>query len=473
MSSNSNHQGQIGRPGSMSETGERIFQYPAAVKGFFRTWRTRVYLILIAVFLILPWVKVGGYQSILINIPERKFAFFGLHFWAHDTPLIFFILAFLTLALAFVTALWGRVWCGWACPQTVFIDGVFRKIETWIEGSHLARRKLDEADWNFDKIKKRFSKWAAFFAVSFFISHSFVAYFVGAENVVSYVQGSPSEHWTTFLFVMALTAIILFDFGWFREQFCIIMCPYGRFQSVLMDEKSMAVVYDEDRGEPRRGVAASKEVQGDCIDCGICVRACPTGIDIRDGVQMECIACTACIDGCDEVMEKIKKPKGLIRYDSELGLKAKGKVSRWGPRAFIYLGLLLFSVVGLAFNIQNRQPLDVQFIRATEAPYKLVKSDAGQEQVLNHFKIHAQNQSFELMLVDVALGDVEGVEVVKPELPVQVNPGSKQRKHIFIKFSRDALDGSGGKKLPVIVKYRVKDKYHSLNKEIQLIGPIQ
>ncbi|MEZ4872141.1 MAG: 4Fe-4S binding protein [Bdellovibrionales bacterium] len=245
---NSDHrEGQIGRPKSLDAYGSRVFQYPAEVKGYFRTRRNVVYAILIIIFLALPWIKIGGHQAILLDIPGRQFSFFGIHFWAHDAPLIFFIFAFLTLGLAFVTAIWGRVWCGWACPQTVFIDGIYRRIETWIEGSHLARRKLDLQDWNREKILKRSSKWLAFFVVSFLISHSFLAYFVGSQAIIEYVQHPPSENWTTFLIVMSFTAFLLFDFGWFREQFCIIMCPYGRFQSVLMDESSLAIVYDENR----------------------------------------------------------------------------------------------------------------------------------------------------------------------------------------------------------------------------------
>tara|TARA_B100000749_G_scaffold280223_1_gene275358 strand:- start:58237 stop:59658 length:1422 start_codon:yes stop_codon:yes gene_type:complete len=470
---NDHKEGQVGRPGSMDVSGSRIFQHPSAVTGYFRIRRDIVYSVLIVFFLVLPWVKINGQQAVLFNLPERQFSLFGLHLWAHDTPLVFFILAFLVMGLAFVTSIWGRVWCGWACPQTVFIDGVFRRIEAWVEGNHLARRKLDSQPLNGEKIKKRTIKWVLFFIVSFFISHSFVAYFVGAEAVIEYIQGSPKDHWATFLFVMALTALILFDFGWFREQFCIVMCPYGRFQSVLMDQGSLAVLYDEERGEPR-GKKNRDSSTGDCIDCGICVRACPTGIDIRNGVQMECIACTACIDACDEVMEKVKKPKGLIRYSSELELnqKSKSRPKSFG-RIFVYLTLLTASIVGFAYNLTERHDLDVQFIRSIETPFSVVESDKGESEVINHFKIHLQNQTYELLVADLELTSMVRGDVVKPEFPVQINPGSKAKSQFFVRFDPKVLGKNGGAKVPILLKYKKKGQVETVVKEIQLIGPLQ
>ena len=338
------------RPASMDESGRRVFIFPAPVSGFWRRARNIVEILLIIFFLVLPWIKIGGHQALLLNIGDRQFSIFGLTFWAHDAPLIFFIVAFLAIGLAFITAVWGRIWCGWGCPQTVFIDGVFRRLEYWIIGSHVQQRNLAKAPWGIKKFFKLSVLWSLFLVASLIIAHSFLAYFVGADNLVEMTQHNPYENWTIFLIMGFITAVILFDFGWFREQFCIIMCPYGRFQSVLMDDDSLTVSYDPIRGEPRKGAAAEGQKEGDCIDCYKCVAVCPTGIDIREGLQLECIGCTACIDACDEVMEKIEKPKGLIRYAT--GSSLKGIQSKFlKPRVAIYTVLLVAVVTALIFSI--------------------------------------------------------------------------------------------------------------------------
>jgi cytochrome c oxidase accessory protein FixG len=251
--------------------GRRLYVYPADSKGRFRTARSAVQVILLLVFLVLPWIRIGGHQAILLDIARRRFAIFGLSFWAHDAPMLFFVFGGAALTLAFVTAVWGRVWCGWACPQTVFIDGVFRRIERWIEGDHVVRRALDAQPWDTDKFFKKAVKWSLFSAVSLLLTHSFLAYFVGTDALEVMIRRPPAEHPASFAFMAAATAVILFDFGWFREQFCTVVCPYGRFQSILMDDRSLAVAYNVSR-------------DADCVKCFRCVRVCPTGIDIRHGL---------------------------------------------------------------------------------------------------------------------------------------------------------------------------------------------
>ncbi|MGZ3806167.1 MAG: cytochrome c oxidase accessory protein CcoG, partial [Pseudobdellovibrionaceae bacterium] len=352
---------------SIDEFGDRTYIIPAEVRGFYHRYRTWVHFILLVIFLALPWTSINGSQTILLDIHARKFAIFGMTFWAHDAPLVFFILATLTLSLAFVTSIWGRVWCGWACPQTVFIDAVFRRIEHWVQGNYIQRRQLKQAPLSFKKVFKNLLTWILFFIVSSLIAHSFAAYFVGAEALIKMLQESPGQNWESFLVVSFFTLVVLFDFGWFREQFCIIMCPYGRIQSVLLDQKSLAVVYDQERGEPRKGkVETNKkqgDKQGDCVNCNRCVQVCPTGIDIRKGLQMECIACSACVDACDEIMTKIKKPKGLIRYDT----LDHSKISLTKPRSLIYMALILISLIGLTYNISTREKAQVFILRAKEA----------------------------------------------------------------------------------------------------------
>lgn len=446
----------------LDEHGHRLRLYPAEVSGFFRKHRTWTQIVLCLFFLILPWTKMNGVQSLLIDLPNRRFAIFGLTFFAHDGPLIFFILAILTLGLAFMTAVWGRVWCGWGCPQTVFIDGVFRRIEFWIEGNHLKRRALDQAEFSFEYLFKKIIKWILFLFASSLIAHSFIAYFVGAEELVRMTSGNPKENWLPFLFVTVITLIILFDFGWFREQFCIIVCPYGRFQSVLQDRQSVTVVYDESRGEPRKGSADYATKKGDCVSCSRCIQVCPTGIDIRNGIQMECIACTACIDACDEIMEKVHKPKGLIRYNSLDNTKANA----FRPRTLIYLALIFFSVVGLTYKISTREDHEVFILRGKEAPYQKTITADGKELLINHMRLHLSNQTFKektLTITEPENWKELGIQLTTPETVITLGPGEFKMIHFFITLPPDLVKGLG--------QYKTKLNVDTISKEFTLVGP--
>lgn len=468
------------RLATTDEFGDRVYIYPAEVKGFWRKHRNWTQLILVIVFMILPWIKIGGEQALLLSIPERRFAFFGLVLYAHDGPLIFFVLAIAVFALAFVTAVWGRIWCGWACPQTVFIDGLFRRIEYLIEGNHIERRQLDAGPMNFNKIAKKSLKWLAFFLASTHIAHSFVAYFVGADRLTQMSLHSPSENWVDFILVFFVTFVILFDFGWFREQFCFIMCPYGRFQSVLMDKHSMAVMYDSQRGEPRKGSEQAKSDKvGDCVNCKRCVIVCPTGIDIRRGVQMECINCTACIDACDDIMEKVKKPKGLIRYSSIA--ESEGEKSLWYKfdfRRLFYLALILLALSGLVFKLSTRSPLRAEVLRVVGAPYRLL--DGPEEgMVINQFKMHIQNQTSVPMSVRFELVNPSpeiALSMIEQSKEMTLQPGELANHFLFIKFHRDLVKGMGQKEVPLKVYYDFAEAEKSpqpgkVQKSLQLLGP--
>lgn len=455
----------------MDEQGRRVFIFPAYVSGFWRRYRTIVEIFLIIFFLMLPWIKIGGHQALLLNIGDRQFSIFGLTFWAHDAPLIFFILAFLTIGLAFVTAVWGRIWCGWACPQTVFIDGVFRRLEYWIIGSHIQQRNLAKAPWDVKKFFRLSLLWSLFTIVSLIIAHSFIAYFVGADNLVQMTQHNPRENWTIFLVMGFITAVILFDFGWFREQFCIIMCPYGRFQSVLLDDDSITVSYDPVRGEPRKGQVKEGENQGDCIDCYKCVAVCPTGIDIREGLQLECIGCTACIDACDEVMEKIDKPKGLIRYAT--GNSLKGIKSKFlTPRVGIYSVLLIAVTSALIFFVSQRQDIVVTVLRGKDNPYQVVENN-GQEQVINHFKLQIKNQTFDDLNVQMILPTIwkdKNVELVSQTEMIKLGGGQNSTLHIFIKFPPSITNNSGSENIKLDF-VDTKNKEIQVEEEVKLVGP--
>ena len=458
------------RPAVLDESGHRMFLHPASVKGSFRTARNWVYAGLIFVFLVLPWTHFRGKQTILLDLPQREFTFFGQTFLAHDTPLIFLPLMIAVFSIIFVTSIFGRAWCGWACPQTVFIDGVFRKIEAWIEGNHLQRVQLDKSKWTLKKLGKRLAKWTAFVMVSEHIAHSFFAYFVGARELVWTTMGSPLDSWSLFLAVQFLSAILLFDFGWFREQFCLIMCPYGRFQSVLMGPHSLAVMYDEDRGEPRGRGKATEPSRGDCVDCFRCVSVCPTGIDIRNGVQLECIACTACIDACDNVMLKLGRPKGLVRYSSENRMVSKGTKIALSPATYVYGGILVALISTLAYFISQRGQLDFQVLRGLGSPYTLVETKTGST-ITNHFRIHMSNQTKEPIVLNSLLGP-EGVEIVAPTLPVSIEMQQDAWVHFFVKFPEEKSPGITRKTSQFIAKITgTKANQFQEGFEVQLLAP--
>ncbi len=462
------------RLSTTDESGGRVFLYPSEVRGKYRNRRTIIHSILIAFFLGLPWLHWNGRQAVLFDLPNRRFSFFSLTFWAHEAPMLFFVLAIAGFSLFFATALWGRVWCGWACPQTVFIDGVFRRIEKWTEGSALERRKMDAGPLSFKKFFKKSMKWLGFLGASLVITNSFLAYFVGSERLITMVQHSPSENWIDFLLVAIFTGVLLFDFGWFREQFCTIICPYGRFQSVLMDRNSQIVAYDKTRGEPRRGHVKENEKQGDCVNCYRCVQVCPTGVDIRRGTQMECIACTACIDACDEVMTKIKKPVGLIRYDSERGLSGLQK-KHVTPRTTLYLGAILIATAFLTYKVGSRDLVRGVFIRAKDSPYQVVTLENQNKIVVNHFKVDLSNHRQNIATARLELTDELhklGAELVMAQPNITLQAGQPFKSDLFIRFPITILKrGSASIKIRIISKDLVDQSEAESQEEVTLVGP--
>ncbi len=457
------------RPASFDESGARVYLKPDVARGFFFHIRRWLQPFLIAIFLGAPWVRVGGEPLILFDIPHRRFSLFGSVFWAHDVPMLFFIIAIFTLTVAFVTAVWGRVWCGWACPQTVFIEAVFRKLERLIEGfergSYRTTKVLPEG---FEGWVRWILKWIAFLAVSLVLAHAFIAYFVGTEHLMQMVVRPPAEAPGWFLFMSIVTAIVLLDFGWFREQFCIIACPYGRIQTLFIDDQSKLVAYDFKRGEPRKGTAAAGTPAGDCVNCFRCVQVCPTGIDIRRGNQLECIACTACIDACDEVMEKVKKPKGLIRYVSLAAIE--GRLSRaMRPRTIIYLCLIVAAVAGFSFALSTHKVMGVDVLRAAGLPYELVPTDKG-PLVMNHFHAEIWNfgrvdQVFDLSLSPALIE--EGLELIVPQQPLTVVAGVKRRVDFFVRGPQPAFQNG---KRSVELIWRTANQLPQTS-EVELVAP--
>lgn len=316
--------------GTITEEGKRSWIYPKKPGGRYYNYRKWVSYGLLIFLLLAPFVKINGNQFLLFNVVERRFNIFGFPFWPQDFYLFVVSLIIGIVFITLFTVAFGRIFCGWICPQTIFMEMVFRRIEYWIDGDRGAQIRLDKQEWNAEKIRKRLLKWFVFFVVSFIIANVFLAYLIGSDQLIQFIMEGPLEHISTLISLVIFTAVFYFVFAWFREQVCIIACPYGRLQGVLLDTKSIVVAYDHKRGEGkngrkkfRKGEDREEAGAGDCIDCFQCVNVCPTGIDIRNGTQLECINCTACIDECDIIMEKVNLPKGLIRYASEENIKNK------------------------------------------------------------------------------------------------------------------------------------------------------
>jgi len=318
--------------GTVTAEGKRAWIYPKKPSGRYFNYRTYVSYGLLLFLFLAPFVKVNGHQFLMFNVLERRFIIFGFPFWPQDFHLFVISMISGVIFVALFTVAFGRIFCGWMCPQTIFMEMVFRRIEYWIDGDRGAQIRLKKAPWNATKIRKRLLKWMLFFLISFAIANVFLAYIIGSDRLVRYVIDGPLKHLSTLIPLFIFTAVFYFVFAWFREQVCIIACPYGRLQGVLLDNRSIVVAYDHKRGEGSNGRKKFKKNEdrtalghGDCIDCFQCVHVCPTGIDIRNGTQLECVNCTACIDECDTIMEKIAKPKGLIRYASEEHINTHSK----------------------------------------------------------------------------------------------------------------------------------------------------
>ncbi len=379
---------------TINADGSRYFIHPADVRGRLTTLRRLAALALIAIYVLLPFIQINGSPAVFLDVMHRKLHLFGLTLMFQDLWLLFFLITGLGFGLFLVTAIIGRVWCGWACPQTVFLDHVFRRVERLIDGDGPARRRLDEAPWDASKTARRLLKHAIFAALCVAIAHVFLSYFVSMPGLYGMITRAPAENWSSFLFIMVLSGILYFNFAWFREQFCIVLCPYGRLQSVLLDDNSVVVGYDTVRGEPR-GKAGT--TTGDCIDCRRCVQVCPTGIDIRQGLQLECVSCAACIDACNEIMAKIDRPRGLIRHDTMHALA--GRPSRFlRPRLYLYLLLAVLGTGAFAYATRQVQPVIVSVLRMQGAPYFRDESSIRNNFLLRLANKRTTSETYEIVL---------------------------------------------------------------------------
>lgn len=376
--------------GIVSSEGKRRWLLPQKPSGDFHRRRILVTAVLLALLAGLPFVRVNGHPLFLFDVIDRKLILFGTLFGPHDFYLVGLMAIALIVFIILFTVVFGRIFCGWICPQTVFMEMVFRKIDFWIEGDHRAQQRLRESDWNARKIFRKAARWAVYGVVSFAIANLLLAHSIGVDRLATLVSSPPAEHPAAFASVLGFSALFYWIFAWFREQACILVCPYGRLQGVLLDRDSIVIAYDYRRGEPRGKLRRGEtRHNGDCIDCRQCVAVCPTGIDIRDGTQLECVNCTACIDACDAVMVKINRPRKLVRYASANQISGRAPF-RWTARMTGYSAVLVALAGVLTYLLVVRTDFDVTILR-TPGMFFQERPDGG---VSNVYDVAVVNKTF-------------------------------------------------------------------------------
>lgn len=469
---------------TLNKDGTRRWITPRVSRG--PLWRARRVLAyaLIAIFVTLPWITINGKPAILLDVVRREFTLFGKTFLPTDTLLLMLLVVGTFLTVFFATAVFGRVWCGWACPQTVYMEFVFRPIERWAEGEP-GRLKTRRGMW------RKVVKHLLFFGISFFLAHTFLSYFVGVEQLRQWVFESPANHPWGFAIVAIVTLLMLADFGYFREQICFIACPYGRFQSVMLDRHSLIVAYDPVRGEPRgkgrrkagepagslgesvlalrilpeeqaRDVMAKPE-PGDCVDCGLCVQTCPTGIDIRDGLQLECINCAQCIDACDAVMKKIGRDPGLIRYASQTGIQTR-KTRLIRPRLFFYAAILLLVAGAFTWRLATMSPANVTVLRGRGLPFNTLPSG----EISNTLKLRLVNRTALEQQYTIEIVSPAGAHLVLEANPMPVGPGQLKEQAMSVVAPRGVFAGRGSVDLVLAVS---DGRGLRLERTYRLLGP--
>ena len=390
--------------GTINQEGKRAWIFPKKPSGKFYKYRKLVSYLLLAILFAAPFIKINGNQFLLFNVLERRFNFFGYPFWPQDFYLVVIMMIIGVVFVILFTVAFGRIFCGWICPQTIFMEMVFRRIEYWIEGDRGKQLRLAKQSWDAEKIRKKGLKWIIFFIISFLIANIFLAYIISSDQLLEYITEGPAENISTFISLLIFTGVFYFIFTWFREQVCIIACPYGRLQGVLLDNRSIIVAYDHKRGEKERGRAKFRKNEdrqatgkGDCIDCLQCVQVCPTGIDIRNGTQLECVNCTACIDACDSMMEAVNLPIGLIRYASEENIEKKAKF-KFTPRLKGYTTVLVILIGVLTGMLFLRNDVEARILRLPGQLYE-------------HQQDNRISNVFTFKLVNKTTEDIENVQL--------------------------------------------------------------
>lgn len=452
---------------TLNKDGSRRWLKPRPSRGRYWQARRAVAYILIAVFIVLPLIRINGRPAILLDIVRREFTFFGKVFLPTDTLLMALLMLGVFLTIFLATALFGRVWCGWACPQTVYMEFVFRPLERLLEGEPGRAAKGGA---------RKGLKYVLYALISIGLAHVFLSYFVGWERLTHWVFGSPFTHLTGFLTVVFVSVLMMFDFAFFREQTCIVACPYGRFQSVLLDRQSTIVAYDKTRGEPRGKPSKHKPAAGsskpdirlvvlpnptvdlatpdapasartgDCVDCTLCVQTCPTGIDIREGLQMECINCTQCMDACDAVMSKLGRPTGLIRYASLDEIEGKPK-PRFRPRLFLYPAALLIVFSAFFALLLTVRPANVTLLRARGSPYTALPSG----EIANTLRVKITNRTDTIRDYRVTLEDASGLRLEIGENPIRIAGGAMREEPMLVVVRPDLFGAEGKRRITVTI----------------------
>jgi len=389
------------------KSGDRAWVYPKKPKGSLYNGRTIFSIFLMVLMFAGPYLRINDHPVLLLNVLASKFIIFGIPFWPQDLPLFALLMITFVVFIIVFTVLFGRLWCGWACPQTIFMEMLFRKIEYWIEGDFRQQLKLDDGPWDTAKIFKKSVKHVLFFALSFWIANTFLAYLIGSDELWKMVTDGPMAYPGQFIALMIFTIVFYVVYAKFREIVCIVICPYGRLQGLMLDRNSIVVAYDFVRGEPRGHMKKGEETKkGDCIDCHRCVQVCPTGIDIRNGTQLECINCTACIDECNDVMTHIHKPEGLIRYASQAQV-ADGHSKRITFRSGAYVAILTILLTLLTYFVLTRKEVDFTVLRTPGMTYQ--SQDATH--ISNMYNFEVINKTFNNLLIEVKIVSPAGAEL--------------------------------------------------------------
>ncbi|MBZ0264794.1 cytochrome c oxidase accessory protein CcoG [bacterium] len=423
------------RIATVNESGKRNWVYPKKPKGRYHRARAIVAVFLLAFFFSAPFIKIGGHPLLLLDVINRKFVILGMAFWPQDFHIFVLVMLTVIVFIILFTVVYGRLWCGWACPQTIFMEMVYRKIEYLIEGDGHKQRKLNKRRMDFDKFFRKVIKHSVFYGIAFLISNTFLAYIIGVEQLGKIITDDPANHIKGLSSILIFSGVFYFVFAFFREQACTLVCPYGRFQGVLLDRDSIVVSYDYNRGEPRTKPKKAKSIAnpGDCVDCLSCVRVCPTGIDIRNGTQLECVNCTACIDACDTVMEGLQRPRGLIRYASHNEIE-EGVKKRFSGRSVGYSAVLVLLLGVISFMLLSRNDIETSILRTPGSLYHEREADV----ISNLYNLKIVNKTFDALPLRFVLRDQKGsIKLVGNDLTIAAEEVLESA--LFIDITRDNL----------------------------------